>query len=149
MNYMQIDILCIGKLKDKYLESRCREYLKWLSPYAKIRLTELADSDKAGENTAILKHLEKTEGSIIVLSEDGRNFTSQVFAAKLGELSNFGRMTFVVGGPEGLLPCVKQRGTMLWALSPLTFTHEIARFLLCEQLFRAVSILRGGHYHNA
>lgn len=147
MNCLKIDILCVGKLKDRAFESRCQEYLKWLSPYAKIRLTELPDSDKARENAALLRHLEKVEGTIIVLSEDGETFTSRGFAAKLAGYST-GQMTFVIGGPEGLLSEVKRRGSLLWSLSPLTFTHELARLLLCEQLFRAVNILRGGRYHN-
>ena len=147
MNCLKIDILCVGRLKDRAFENRCREYLKWLSPYARIRLTELADSDKEKENAALLRRLEKNEGAVIVLSEDGQQFTSRGFAAKLEGFSA-GQMTFVIGGPDGLLPEVKKRGTLLWALSSLTFTHELARLLLCEQLFRAVSILRGGHYHN-
>ena len=147
MNCLKIDILCVGKLKDRAFENRCREYLKWLSPYAKIRLTELPDSDRTRENAALLRSLEKTDGAIIVLSEDGQTFTSRGFAAKLAEYSS-GQITFVIGGPDGLLPEVKRRGTLLWSLSPLTFTHELARLLLCEQLFRAANILRGGHYHN-
>ena len=93
MNCLKIDILCVGKLKDRAFENRCLEYLKWLSPYAKIRLTELPDSDKAKENAALLRHLEKVSGTIIVLSEDGKTFTSRGFAAKLAEVS-----TLYVGG---------------------------------------------------
>ena len=64
-------------------------------------------------------------------------------------LGNFNRkVVFVIGGPYGLDPAVKARAELLWSLSKLTFTHEIARFLLFEQLFRASSILRGGSYHN-
>ncbi len=147
MNYMQFDILCVGRLKDKAFEQRCQEYLKWIAPYARVRLTELPDSGKDKENAAILRHLEKTEGTIIVLSEDGKSFTSRNFAAKLDSYST-GQITFVIGGPDGLNAEVKQKGHQLWALSQLTFTHELARLLLCEQLFRAVNILRGGHYHN-
>ena len=57
-------------------------------------------------------------------------------------------MVFVVGGPYGLAPEVKQKADLLWSLSKLTFTHELARLLLFEQLFRAVNILHGGSYHN-
>ena len=147
MNYMQFDILCIGRLKDKAFEQRCQEYLKWIAPYARVRLTELPDAGKDKENAALLRHLEKTTGTIIVLSEDGKSFTSRGFAAKLDSFSG-SQITFVIGGPEGLNPEVKQKGNLLWALSELTFTHELARLLLCEQLFRAVNILRGGPYHN-
>ena len=147
MNYMQFDILCIGRLKDKAFEQRCQEYLKWIAPYARVRLTELPDAGKDKENASLLRHLEKTTGTIIVLSEDGKSLTSRGFAAKLDSFAG-GQITFVIGGPEGLTPEVKKKGPLLWALSELTFTHELARLLLCEQLFRAVNILRGGHYHN-
>lgn len=147
MNYMQFDILCIGRLKDKAFEQRCQEYMKWIAPYARVRLTELPDAGKDKENAAILRHLEKVEGTIIILSEDGKSFTSRGLAAKLDSYAG-GQITFVIGGPEGLNAEVKRKGHLLWALSQLTFTHELARLLLCEQLFRAVNILRGGHYHN-
>ncbi len=146
MNYMRFDILCVGKLKDRAFDSRCREYLKWLSPYARIRLEELPDSSMEKENAALLHRLEKVDSPIIVLSEDGKGFSSRAFASKLSELSGH-PLTFVIGGPSGLLPAVKQRASLLWSLSPLTFTHELARLLLCEQLFRAVSILRNSPYH--
>ena len=106
MNCLKLDILCIGKLKDRAFENRCQEYLKWLSPYAKIRLTELPDSDKARENAALLRHLEKAEGSIIVLSEDGQTFTSRGFAAGPAFLFAAGRDVnvpeYVVGDGEVL-----------------------------------------------
>ena len=91
--------------------------------------------------------LDRERGAaVVVLSEEGREFTSTAFASVLG---NFNRkVVFVIGGPYGLDPAVKARAELLWSLSKLTFTHEIARFLLFEQLFRACSILRGGSYHN-
>ncbi len=143
---MLIKILAVGKLKDKGLQSRCEEYIKWLGAYGKAEIQELPDSTVAKEGQAILKALEKERGSVVVLSEEGREFTSEKFAGWLGTQDC--KVTFVIGGPYGLSQEVKQRADMLWSLSKLTFTHEMARFLLTEQLFRACNILHGGKYHN-
>ena len=144
---MLIKCIFIGRLKDRSIQARCDEFAKWLSPYAKLETVELPDSTVEKEGKAILKALEKEHGSaVIVLSEEGREFTSVQFAKKLG---SFDRKTvFVIGGPLGLAPEVKTRADLLWSLSPLTFTHELARLLLFEQLFRATNILHGGNYHN-
>lgn len=144
---MLIKIVVIGRLKDRALQARCDEFAKWLGPYAKLEIRELPDSTIEREGKAILKELDRERGAaVVVLSEEGREFTSTAFASVLG---NFNRkVVFVIGGPYGLDPAVKARAELLWSLSKLTFTHEIARFLLFEQLFRASSILRGGSYHN-
>lgn len=143
---MLIKVLAVGKLKDRALHARCEEYLKWISTYGKAELQELPDSNVQKEGQAILKALEKERGCVVVLTEEGREFTSEKFAKWLG--SQDCKVTFVIGGPYGLAPEVKQRATLLWSLSQLTFTHEMARFFLAEQLFRAGNILHGGKYHN-
>ena len=129
------------------MQARCDEFAKWISPYAKLEVVELPDSTVAKEGQAILKALEKERTSaVVVLSEEGREFTSADFAAKLGSFDR--KIVFVIGGPYGLAPEVKTRADLLWSLSKLTFTHELARLLLMEQLFRANNILHGGSYHN-
>lgn len=144
---MLIKCLFVGKLKDRAMQVRCNEFAKWLSPYAKVELIELPDSTVQKEGQAILKALEKERTSaVIVLSEEGHEFTSARFAEKLGCFDR--KVVFVIGGPYGLLPEVKERADLLWSLSKLTFTHELARLLLLEQLFRATNILHGGSYHN-
>ncbi len=144
---MLLKLVLIGKLKDRALQARCDEFAKWLSPYAKLEIVELPDSNVAKEGLAIVKALEKERSAaVVVLSEEGRQFTSTAFAAKLGSFDR--KIVFVIGGPCGLAPEVKQRADLLWSLSKLTFTHELARLLLMEQLFRATNILHGGSYHN-
>lgn len=144
---MLLKLVLIGKLKDRALQARCDEFAKWLSPYAKLEIVELPDSNVAKEGQAIVKALEKERSAaVVVLSEEGRQFTSTAFAAKLGSFDR--KIVFVIGGPCGLAPEVKQRADLLWSLSKLTFTHELARLLLMEQLFRATNILHGGSYHN-
>ena len=140
-------VIVIGKLKDRFLQARCDEYAKWLGAYAKVEIKELPDSTIEKEGTVLLKELEKEHSAyIVVLSEEGRQFTSEEFAAHLGKLDR--KVVFVIGGPDGLTPAVKAKANLLWSLSKLTFTHELARLLLFEQLFRAENILNGGHYHR-
>ena len=140
-------VLVIGKLKDRLMQARCDEYAKWTGAYAKLEVKELPDSTMEKEGTALLKELEKEHGSyIVVLSEEGRQFSSEEFAEQLGKLDR--KAVFVIGGPDGLAPAVKAKADLLWSLSKLTFTHELARLLLFEQLFRAENILNGGHYHR-
>lgn len=144
---MLLKLVSVGKLKDRAMQARCDEFAKWLSPYAKLEIVELPDSNVAKEGQAILKALEKERNSVVVvLSEEGREFTSAQFAGKLGAFDR--KTVFVIGGPCGLAPEVKARAELLWSLSKLTFTHELARLLLMEQLFRATNILHGGSYHN-
>ena len=142
-----IKTILIGKLKDRAFQVRCDEYAKWLSPYAKLDVRILPDSTVAEEGKAILRELEKERTSyVVVLSEEGKEFTTGQFAAQLARLDR--KVVFIIGGPYGLDYSVKKRADLLWSLSPLTFTHEIARLLLFEQLFRCLNLNAGGHYHN-
>ena len=144
---MLVEILAIGKLKDRALQARCEEYLSWLGAYGKVRLELLPDSGKAREGVALLKRLEKERGArVIALAEEGREFASVELARHLATVQS--KIVLVIGGPDGLAPEVKSRADELWSLSRLTFTHEIARLLVLEQLFRAQNILHGGHYHR-
>ena len=144
---MLLKVITVGKLRDRALQARCAEYAKWIGGYGKLELRELADSDVEREGNAILKELEKDRSAcVVVLSEEGKEFTSVGFAEMVGKTDR--KLVFVIGGPLGLSSAVKQRADLLWSLSRLTFTHELARLLLMEQLFRAVNILGGGHYHN-
>lgn len=144
---MLMKAIVVGKLKDKMMQSRCDEYAKWIGSYAKIEVRELADSTPEQEGQAIVRELDKDRNAyVVVLSEEGREFTTRQFAEHLGQLDR--KVIFVIGGPYGHIPAVKQRANLLWSLSKLTFTHELARLLLFEQLFRTLNLNAGGHYHN-
>ena len=144
---MLMKAIVIGKLKDKMMQSRCDEYAKWIGSYAKLEVRELADSTPEQEGQAIVRELDKDRNAyVVVLSEEGREFTTRQFAEHLGQLDR--KVIFVIGGPYGHIPAVKQRANLLWSLSKLTFTHELARLLLFEQLFRTLNLNAGGHYHN-
>ena len=89
----------------------------------------------------------KQAHEVFVLAEEGCTYSSTEFAQKL-QLHRGKPILFIIGGAYGLDQALKQMGDQLFALSHLTFTHEMARFLLLEQLYRAVSIVQGGKYHH-
>ncbi len=145
---MKFKVIAVGKLKEKAFEAKCSEFVKWLSPYAKTGIAELPDGNSPEKDkTALLRALDHEKDALVIaLSEEGKLLGSEEFSRVL-EAENR-RVVFVIGGPDGLAEEVKQRAAEIWSLSPLTFTHEIARLLLLEQLYRAVSISRGGKYHR-
>lgn len=144
---MLCKIIVVGKPKDKVLGAKSAEFLSRCGAYGKVECVELPDSDVAKEGKALMKELEKEKNSFVfVLSEEGKLFTTAQFAQKISAIDR--KIVFVIGGPFGLAPEVKARADLLWSLSPLTFTHEMARFLLCEQLYRALNFNAGGSYHH-
>ena len=130
---MLIKIVVIGRLKDRALQARCDEFAKWLGPYAKLEIRELPDSTVEREGKAILKELDRERGAaVVVLSEEGREFTSTAFASVLG---NFNRkVVFVIGGSLGLAKSVTDRADYRLSFSNMTFPHGLMRVILLEQL---------------
>ena len=144
---MLCKIIVVGKPKDKVLGAKSAEFVSRCGAYGKVECVELPDSDVAKEGKSLIKELEKEKNSFVfVLSEEGKLFTTATFAQKISAIDR--KIVFVIGGPFGLAPEVKARADLLWSLSPLTFTHEMARFLLCEQLYRALNFNAGGSYHH-
>ena len=144
---MLLDVVAVGKLRSREIAALCTEFSRRLGAYARMKVAELADSDVAGEGKAICRELDRARGAkIVVLSEEGKLFSTAEFATFLKKCDT--RVVFVVGGPFGLAPEVKARADLLWSLSPLTFTHEMARLLLLEQLYRALNFNAGGGYHH-
>lgn len=158
---MHIQIIQVGKTKAPFVKEAEREYLKRLEGFGKVEITtlrespipesankQLRDRSREAEGKAILEALPKNS-YIIVLDESGRNFDSLEFANQIKKIRDFegGRITFVIGGPFGLSDHIKTRANMLLSFSTFTFTHEIIRLLLLEQLFRAHTILANKTYH--
>ena len=158
---LHIRILALGKTKISFIAAGNREYLKRLQPYARVelvtlpavkipsRLSDAAITEiKSQEARTILTALKPNE-YFIALSEDGRQFTSPELATMLYKLALQGRsrLAFAIGGTLGLAPTVLQRADTVLSLSPLTFTHELARLILLEQLYRAFKISAHEPYH--
>ena len=139
-------ILCVGSIKDRHLASLVDMYFKRLCHDARIEFREISDGDRKNEGEMITRKLDKIKGHSIALSEEGRIFTSRQFAVHLETINR--KIVFIIGGPHGLSERVKNRADERMSLSPLTFTHEITRLLLVEQLYRACSILHNHHYHK-
>ncbi len=138
------------------------EYLKRLSPYAKVQITEVAD-EKLPENMsdADVRAVQQKEGErilakiasdayVITLEINGKMLTSEKFAAKLDELATYGKskITFVIGGSVGISEDVQKRSDLALSFSKITFPHQMMRMILLEQVYRAFRIMRGEPYHK-
>lgn len=159
---MNINIISVGKLKEKYLKQGMEEYLKRLSAYAKVTIAELPD-EKAPENLSQSQMLQikKKEGErildkihpdahVIALAIEGKQASSETFAEQLGRLSASGKnsVVFVIGGSLGLSDDVMKRSDEALSFSKMTFPHQLMRLILVEQLYRAFRINRGEPYHK-
>ena len=162
---MNIEIICIGKLKEPWLREAEREYLKRLVPYCKIRVTELreirlpADAGFAeeeavrlGEGTALLSAAEKHGGSAYVFALDmrGNQLTSEQFAEETAALALGGKSTlvFLIGGSLGFPDTVRKKADAILSFSEMTFPHQLMRVILLEQIYRSQKIIRGEPYHK-
>lgn len=142
-----VKLVAVGKMRDRFFDTRCQEFLTRINAYGRCETVILPDSDVAGEGKAILRELDKERGSLIIaLTEEGREFTTREFSGILEAADR--KMVFIIGGPFGLAPEVKSRADRIIALSKMTFTHEMARLIFLEQLYRGLNLLNGGSYHH-
>lgn len=152
----QIEVIAVGKLRSQEWLAAQATYEKRLRLYVGFRLTEVKDSVGRGQpdGVALQKEgellVQAAGGSrLVVLTENGRSFTSPDFAAYLQkQLEIYGRLAFLIGGPLGFSPGVRAAAHDTLSLSPLTFPHEMARILLLEQLYRACTLRNGEKYHK-
>jgi len=142
-----IRILAVGKLKDARLAALADEFARRIRPWAELEIVELKDQDPEREAAAMLARLGSTAGHglTVALDERGEPATSRDLAALLGA---HGSLAFLIGGPDGLGEAARARADRTLSLSPLTFTHETARYLLLEQIYRGLAIQRGHPYHR-
>jgi len=159
---MQVHIIAVGKVKEKFLQDGIAEYEKRLRPYLRLQITELSEERRSGsvspsaEKAAMEKEGQRIvaaipEGAFVVVLEIGGISLSSVgLAAALRdwELSGRNPIVFVIGGDLGLSPAVIHAGHMRLSLSPMTFTHPMARLILIEQVYRACRIKNGEPYHK-
>ncbi|MCR5814978.1 MAG: 23S rRNA (pseudouridine(1915)-N(3))-methyltransferase RlmH [Desulfovibrio sp.] len=152
-----IHLICVGKIKEAFLQAGCNHYLERLKHWRNLSLQEVRDGDaaltcearKLQEGERLLKALNPHDLPI-VLDERGTSLSSPQLAhlLKTIEDDNLGIPCFLIGGPFGLSEAVRQRAKRLLALSSMTYTHELARLILLEQLYRAECILRKVPYHH-
>jgi 23S rRNA (pseudouridine1915-N3)-methyltransferase len=159
---MQIQVVAVGKIKEKFLREGIAEYEKRLRPYVKLGITELAEEKRpvsasiANEAAAVEKEGERIlaavpDGSLVIaLDMKGQAWSSEELASSFREweLSGRNQIAFIIGGDLGLSPAVFARSNIRLSFSKMTFTHPMARLLLLEQVYRAFRILRGEPYHK-
>lgn len=154
---MKIRIICLGKTKQNFIEDGIKEYQKRISKYTKLEWQILPDVKLTVSKTmeivkeqeaSILEKKLSTSSVIIVLDENGKEYSSVKFAKFLEEKLNFGKdITFVIGGVYGLSKRILQKADIILSFSRFTFTHQMIRFLLSEQLYRSFTIIKGKKYH--
>lgn len=156
---MKIKIIALGKIKEQYLKKGIEEFLKRLSPFASISITEITpieikddnikDKILIQEGEKILSNIKPTD-FVITLEINGKEFSSEEFAQKIKQLTNSGtqEIVFVIGSSCGLGENVSARANLKMSMSKMTFLHEFARLILIEQLYRAYKILNGSTYHK-
>lgn len=158
---ININIICIGKLKEKYLKDAAMEYSKRLSKYCKLTITELSDEKlpnkingsiinniKNEECAKILNNIKK-DSYVVSLDLKGKEFTSEEFSKKIDTIgvNGYSTITFIIGGTLGLTNEVLKKSNELMCFSKMTFPHQLIRVFLLEQLFRGFKILNNETYH--
>lgn len=159
---MNIKIISVGKLKEKYLIQGINEYVKRLNAYAKIKLIEVPD-EKAPENLseAQMRQVKEKEGERILakikeqeyvyaLAIEGKNPTSESFAKQIDQLGIQGKshLVFVIGGSLGLSEAVMKRSNAQISFGKMTYPHQLMRLIIVEQIYRAFRINAGAPYHK-
>jgi len=157
---VKLRLVCVGKVAEPYLRAGVEEFAGRVGRYLNLTVVELRE-EKGGGKKCDPRYLREREGErilekvpagafVAVLDERGESFTSETFSALLGRhmVQGTPEMALVIGGPYGLSEAVKRRADLLLSLSAMTFTHQMARLFLLEQIYRGLTILRNEPYHN-
>lgn len=159
---INFSIICVGKLKEKYLVEGVNEYIKRISKYAKIEIIEIQDEKNPPndsendikrildiEANQILTKLPK-EAYIITLEIQGDMLSSEDFAILIDKVTQYenNRIVLIIGGSHGLSPQIKTLSNKAISFSKLTFPHQLMRMILLEQIYRSLSILNHTSYHK-
>lgn len=159
---MQITIITVGKLKEKYLINGIAEYSKRIGAYAKLSFVEVPD-EKAPENLSLAEEIQvkDREGEkilsklspdthVIALAIDGKMLSSEDLALEMDKLATYGKskVAFVIGGSLGLSDAVLKRADYKLSFSKMTFPHQLMKLILVEQIYRAYRINTGAPYHK-
>lgn len=150
-----IKIICVGKLKEKYLKEATLEYLKRIQKYVKLEIIELEDEGTCERVVALRKEKEKIlkvlnpKDYIVTLEIEGKQFTSEDFSKKIEQIQlNYSNICFIIGGSYGLDKDIKDLSNLKLSFSNLTFPHQLFRIMLLEQIYRAFKIKTGESYHK-
>ena len=146
---MRITLSTVGRLKEKYLVEAVNEYVKRLKPFATVEIKEVPEQRSIDDEGERLLSLIPKDSWMCLLDIGGVEMSSEQFAAKLESLMLEGKSqwTFVIGGAFGVSEKLRAAADFRLSLSRMTFTHQMTRVILIEQIYRAFKIIRGEKYH--
>ena len=159
---LNIRLICVGKLKERFYAEAVAEYAKRLGAFCRLEVIKLAE-ERLGENpsaaeleAALNREAEQIEkkllkdGTLVCLCVEGGQMDSEAFAGLLTRTENSGRprLSFVIGGSFGLAQKLKDRADLRLSMSKMTFPHHLARVMLLEQIYRGFQIKEGSRYHK-
>ena len=143
-----IKIICIGKLKEKYLIELVNDYKDRINKYHKLEIIELKDSNIKDESLEIKKYINKKD-YIITMEINGNKMNSIEFSKKIDNwLMTYSNITFIIGGSDGIDDSIKDISNYKLSFSDLTFPHGLFRGFLLEQIYRSFKILNNETYHK-
>ncbi len=151
---INIKIVCVGNLKEKFWSEACEEYIKRLGRFCKVKVVELPEQNKYEQIDRIIAEeskeiLASIEGLCCLLDINGKMVTSEDLASFISEKSLVAStITFVIGGSYGVSDAVKEKIPSKISFGRVTYPHNLARVILLEQIYRAFMINGGGKYHK-
>jgi 23S rRNA (pseudouridine1915-N3)-methyltransferase len=159
---INLSIIAIGRLKEKYLTEGVEEYAKRISKYAKLEIIELPDErNPSNDSLSEITKMIDTEGELILakipkdafvitLEIEGAMLSSEALSSLIDKTTQYqsNRIIFIIGGSHGLSEPVKNRTDMALSFSKMTFPHQLMRLILIEQIYRSLSILNHTSYHK-
>lgn len=155
---MNVNVICVGKVKEKYINDGIAEFAKRMQSFGKLSIIELKEFGndferelsikKEAEN--ILLALEKKKGFNILLDISGKNFSSEEMAQKIEDIGikGFSTINFVIGGSYGVSDDIRKVSNLSLSFSKMTFPHQLMRLILMEQIYRWFSIINNIKYHK-
>ena len=144
---MKLGILAVGRVKERFTQEWIDEFLKRLTKYCKLTINEIRESSPSKEGEELLKKI-KDDDYVIALDIKGKSMSSEEFSSVLQKRMMERNILFIIGGPDGWSADVLKRANERISFGAMTFTHQIARMLLLEQIYRAMTIQHGGQYHK-
>ncbi|MEA4920376.1 MAG: 23S rRNA (pseudouridine(1915)-N(3))-methyltransferase RlmH [Clostridiaceae bacterium] len=151
---LAVKIIAVGKLKEKFYIDACGEYLKRLKTMANVEIIELPEETSRAdglerESVRIFESIPK-QSLVCAMCIEGKLMDSEAFAGYISDAQTrgFSQITFIIGSSNGLHQSVKERAELRLSISPMTFPHHLARVLVLEQVYRALSINGGSKYHK-
>jgi 23S rRNA (pseudouridine1915-N3)-methyltransferase len=156
---VKINLVAVGKVKEKYFSEGINEYVKRLNRYCDFKIIEIGEENFTKVDDAVIENVKNKEGEkilphlkgrVFAMAIEGKKYSSEKFAVKIKDFIDAGEgvLTFVIGGSYGLSNAVKARADELISFSDMTFPHTLFRLMFTEQIYRAFSINSGSAYHK-